>query len=171
MFAGWSDYFLLIGTAAATLIGLLFIVVSLTSGMEEKNPQGVKVFTTPVVFHLTMALTVSALLLAPRPIYGPAGGLVALCALIGLGYAVFVSIRLGAPGGVEPSHWSDVWFYGVTPGAIYLAMLGAAWTIGQASDAAPFFVGATLLALLLASIRNAWDLITWIAPRSKGPAG
>jgi hypothetical protein len=34
MLEGWKDYFLLVGSAAAALIGLLFVVVTLTAGRE-----------------------------------------------------------------------------------------------------------------------------------------
>ena len=64
-------------------------------------------------------------------------------------------------------HWTDLWFYGVLPIALY-ALLGA---IGFAfwedwAHARAGLAGFITFALLLA-IRNEWDLITWIAPRSE----
>ena len=32
MFAGWNNYFMLLGAASGSLIGLLFVVVTLTAG-------------------------------------------------------------------------------------------------------------------------------------------
>jgi len=63
-------------------------------------------------------------------------------------------------------HWSDLWFYGVAPGLIYLALLVVAWGTAIGAVWSPEGVAAVVTAALLLAIRNEWDLITWIAPRS-----
>jgi hypothetical protein len=35
MFEGWSEYFFMIGSSAAALIGLMFVVVTLTAGHQS----------------------------------------------------------------------------------------------------------------------------------------
>jgi len=37
MFEGWDNYFVLLGTASAGLIGLLFVVITLTSNFERSR--------------------------------------------------------------------------------------------------------------------------------------
>jgi hypothetical protein len=69
------------------------------------------------------------------------------------------------------AHWTDKWFYGVCPTAIY-ALLGAVavgfWTGCQwAADG----LAVVLTAGILLAIRNEWDLITWIVPRGSTGAG
>jgi hypothetical protein len=42
---GWSDYFFMIGSAAVALIGLMFVVVTLTAGRHRgKLERGKKLF-------------------------------------------------------------------------------------------------------------------------------
>ncbi len=51
--AAWHDFYLMLGPTAGALIGLLFVVVTLTAGMERKKvAKGMAVFLSPTVFHL-----------------------------------------------------------------------------------------------------------------------
>lgn len=70
MFEKWSDFYVMTGGASAALIGLLFIVVTLSAASEAANEQvdltrGHSVYASPAVFHLGVVLFVSALGLAP----------------------------------------------------------------------------------------------------------
>jgi hypothetical protein len=62
----WHDFFLLCGTAAVTLTGALFIVISLgPSIIAAKIDTGVKAFVTPNAVYFTSVLIVAQVLLAP----------------------------------------------------------------------------------------------------------
>jgi hypothetical protein len=165
MFAGWDEFYLLIGGAAGGLIGLLFIVITLIrSGETGLKLRGASVFMTPTVAHLAMVLTLSALATAPKlslPATGAlflAGGAVCLAFT---GRALFML----AVGSVKATHWTDLWGYGVAPFAAALALAisaGAAWF---APDWAARGIAASIVAMLLIAIRNAWDLVTWITAK------
>ena len=165
MFHGWDSFYLLIGGASGALIGLLFVVETLTAGYErDKALAGASVYVTPILFHFAAALVVSAVALTPGLSVAAAAGLVGLCAVAGLGYSIHVSVRLRLGRIPEPAHWSDFWFYGCAPSAGYLA-LGAAAAGAAASPAkGPYAIAAATLAILLIAVRNAWDLVTWLAP-------
>jgi hypothetical protein len=63
---GWHDFYLLVGTAGATLLGLLFIAVSLGAGYLTKERQsGIRTFMSPVVIHFTSVFFLSAIALFP----------------------------------------------------------------------------------------------------------
>ncbi|HEX4507471.1 MAG TPA: hypothetical protein VH722_17210 [Alphaproteobacteria bacterium] len=163
MFAGWQTFYQMTGEAAATLTGLLFIVASLTSGgQNRKHERGVMLFTTPTVFHLASVLAISALALAPD---GERSRIVLMIGWAGLSvaYTLFLAVHLARI--EDPTHWSDFWWYGAAPVAVYLALAGAGaitWAhIPHAAD----LLALCLIALLLVTIRNAWDLITWLALR------
>ena len=50
----WHDFYLLVGTAGATLLGLLFVAVSLGIGFLTEERQGAtRTFMSPVVIHFT----------------------------------------------------------------------------------------------------------------------
>ena len=45
----WHEFYLLVGTAAATLLALLFVAVSLGTGyLSDKDQRGPRTFMSPV---------------------------------------------------------------------------------------------------------------------------
>jgi hypothetical protein len=172
MFKDWDNFYLMIGSAAGALIGLLFVVVTLTTNLgRDKAARGQQLYMTPIVFHLGVILVLSAVTAVPDLDAPVTGTLVAVAALMGLAYAGFVTSQIGRRKTPEPPHWSDVWCYGVAPGVVYLGLLAAALAIGTARTFADYTIAATLVTLLVVSIRNAWDLVTFLAPGDRGADG
>jgi hypothetical protein len=169
MFEGWDGFYLLIGGAAGALIGLVFVVVTLTSGMDRSSAlRGSSIYMTPTVFHFGVVLVIGAVALAPSLSAPAVGTLIAVAALAGLAHAVTATVRITSRKTPEPPHWSDVWWYGVGPTAAYVglgAVAASAWISPADTPHATAFV---LLILLVIAIRNAWDLVTWLAPRRDG---
>ncbi len=165
MFEGWENFYLMIGGAAGALIGLLFVVATLTGGLGADQAQvGAKIYLTPTVFHLAVILTGSAVSAVPHLTAHPAGALFAAAAVLGLLYSINVARMLRGPVHVEAPHWTDFWCYGVAPGVIYLAQAAAAAALAMSVPWAQNALAAAFVALLLIAIRNAWDLVTTIAP-------
>jgi hypothetical protein len=166
MFEGWDNYFVLTGTAAGGLIGLLFVVITLTAGFERSRAlKGSEIYMTPNLVHFAIVLVASAVVLAPRVPPRVMALILAGAALSGLGNAVrtCLGIRDFAQNG-SPPHWSDMPLYGVAPGVLYVLLLGVAAAIWLQASFAAAALAAFLMVLMLLSIRNAWDLITWMAP-------
>src|SRR3954471_14947575 len=66
MFHGWDEYYFMIGSSAAALIGLLFVVATLSAGRDRSTVEtGSRLFTTPLVAHLGAILLLSGATLAP----------------------------------------------------------------------------------------------------------
>jgi len=173
VFRDWDSFYVIIGSAAAGLIGLLFIVVTLTASFErERVMRAIDIYTTPVAVHFALVLTTCAIAMVPRLPLAATAALFGLCAIVGFFNAVksCIGIHQGIPGG-ERSHWSDLWLYGVVPAALYLGLAGAALGLLTHAAWALLTTAAVVLALLLAAIRNAWDLVTYMAPRAKDRAG
>ena len=169
MFQGWDSFYLLIGSAAAGLIGLLFVVATLTGNRELASAlRGARLFLTPTVFHFAVVLVLSALALAPGPVPHAVGLLVGAAALAGLVYSAAITVALVRGEAHETPHWSDFWCYGIVPAAIYLGVAGMAVALWVAAPCAVPGLAVLLLVLLLAAVRNAWDLVTWLAPRRGG---
>jgi hypothetical protein len=169
MFEGWDSFYLLIGGAAGALIGLLFVVATLTGNVgREQATRGAQVYMTPTVFHFAMVLVTSALTAVPHLPQRAAASIVGAFGVLGLVYAANVSwmIRTKRVTADAP-HWTDIWCYGVVPTVLYLAMVAAAWTLETSKAWGPDAVAAVTLGLLLIGIRNAWDLVTWLAPAAK----
>jgi hypothetical protein len=166
VFHGWDGYFTLLGTAAAGLIGLLFVVVTLTSNYDRAKAQrGQSIYMTPTMLHFAVVLSISAMTLVPGLTPFRATALLAVATLIGLVNTVWACLGIRMLGkGEEPPHWTDFWLYGAAPAVIYVSLGAACVTFALGLDVAPHALGVLLLALLLLGIRNAWDLITWMAP-------
>jgi amino acid transporter len=152
---------------AGELIGLLFIVATLSAGRSsEKSETGQRLFTTPTVIHLAVVVVVSVLALAPGADNASASVLMVLVGLAATAYAVPIAIRISR--NPDPTHWSDFWYYGAAPAICCLALSAAAATVVARLPHAAYYTGLVLLVLLALAIRNAWDLVTWLARRRGG---
>jgi hypothetical protein len=171
MFEGWSDYFVLLGTAAAGLIGLLFVVVTLTANFERSRALWASgVYMSPVVASFALVLSASALTLVPGVTRPAFAGLLAIVATLGLAAALRSCLGIRKLSRSEsPPHWSDFWGYGLGPALTYFALEGAAVAIWREAGWALYLLAGLLLILLLNAIRNAWDLISWMAPGGPVP--
>jgi hypothetical protein len=170
MFHGWDNFFLMIGPAAGSLIGLLFVVVTLTAGRDrEVTLRGAALYLTPTVFDFGMVLAVSAAAMAPGLSPHTTALVIGALAVWGLGYTLLVGARLyKADTDIKP-HWSDVWMYGAMPPLVFLALLAADGLELIRPQLAPYAIAVVLMGILFMGIRNAWDLITWMAPMAGQP--
>lgn len=160
----WSNFYVMTGSAAASLTGLMFVVITLVTGTErlQKNPDGISAFSTPTVAHFGSALLVSAMLSAPwRLLVHPA----VLLGLIGLGGVVYV-LRVAFLANRLTSYDPDVedlTWYTLVPFVSYGAILGGAIALPAAPVNALFALAAGIVLLIFLGIRNAWDIVTYIA--------
>jgi hypothetical protein len=166
MFQGWDNYFMLLGTAAGSLIGLLFVVVTLTSGRDRAKAQrGQSLYLTPTVLHFAVVLSVSAMTMVPGLTPFRAAALLAVAAVVGLANTAWACFGIAAMAkGGDASHWSDFWLYGAAPAVLYAILAADCVCFALASAWAPHSLAILMLAVLLLGIRNAWDLVTWLAP-------
>ena len=165
MFEGWSDFFLMAGGAAAVLIGLIFVVISLMHDRPRSQVLGGSLlYMGPIVLGLSFVLALSGAALVPGIDAREFAMIAAIVAAWGLVRGVMSTIGIGR---LTKVHWTDVWFYGVAPVAVYLAFAAVAagfWTkAGWSQDA----LAAVITVALLLAIRNEWDLITWITPQNE----
>ena len=167
----WTNFYVIAGSSAGALTGLTFVVISFIVGRQTGSERrGLNAFTTPIVAHFTVVLLVAALLSAPWTALGPVVLLLSLGSLAGLAYACIVVWRMGRVVSYQPE-WDDWLWYGVLPLLAYtLLLLSALLLLGHTSQSL-FGVGAALLLLLAVGIRNAWDVVTYLAFRPTMDAG
>ncbi|HEX6442112.1 MAG TPA: hypothetical protein VF007_08000 [Stellaceae bacterium] len=162
----WHDFYALLGAGAATLIGAMFVVASIGSSfLTEKHGPQIRAYMTPNVIHLSTVLIGSALIMVPALDWLA----VSVCFGAG-GLAGFLYSGRGVwwMAGQELLLVDRLW-YGAIPMLGYTVILAAAVLIGlrQPAGVATLAVGPVLL--LIASIRNSWDLIVFYAQRTDGP--
>ena len=166
MFETWQNFFLLIGPSAAALIGWLFVVATLTqnSSNHAQTAYGMRVYSTPIVFHLAMIVLVCALTLMPHtPVAVIAGAVIAIAA-VGLVYCLYVGREMRS--GRLAGHWQDFWTYAVAVAIVYAVQLAAGIGLVLGCPESCWMLAGSFLAQLMVAIYNAWDLVTWIAPRA-----
>lgn len=166
---GWSDYFFMLGSAAAALIGLMFVVATLTAGRDSKALEaGKKLYTTPIVCHLGVIVLLSGAAVAPAPT-SPFLGLAALfIGALGIAYGVYITIGIYRARLASTFSGYDALWYGIAPALLYasIAVSGSAMLRGASWSQGAF--AAAMMALLLVSIHNEWDLVTFLAPDAPG---
>jgi hypothetical protein len=63
---GWSDFYTLIGSTAATLIGLIFVVINLGADHAKKGDKHrLRVGVTPTLVHFASLLFSALAMMAP----------------------------------------------------------------------------------------------------------
>jgi hypothetical protein len=166
----WHDFYVLIGTAAATLIGLMFVAASIAASyLTEKHLAGIQSFYTPTVVHFATVLITCVVLVAPLAAT-PLGVLLLAIGATGLGYASFVWVRMGRRGFTATIDLADRFWYALSPVAGHLLLVAAVLMLLVLGDERSLEVLAVaIVLLLLAAIRNAWDITAWAVTRS-GPA-
>jgi hypothetical protein len=159
----WHDFYMLLGTASAALMALLFVAASIgASFLTPERSTATRTFMSPVVFHLSAVLLLSLVVLVPTHAPLTLALVIGIGAVIGFAYTVFVLKGLVQTGTRDVA---DLFGYGVCPFLSYAAALLAAVLIAKLSVAGPEILAGALLLLLAINIRNAWDLMLAFARR------
>ncbi len=164
MLGSWSSYFVIVGSSAAALTGLMFVVITIVTGTERlrRSPDGVSTFSTPTVVHFGAALLVSAILSAPWHSLDRAAAIVGLVGLCGIFYAVRVMHRARRLNDYAADLEDWVW-YGILPLVAYGAVFAGAIDSFVFPAQALFAIAGGALLLIFIGIHNAWDVVTFIA--------
>src|SRR5260370_23842649 len=163
--ATWQNFYTIIGSAAATLTGLMFVVVTRIAQVRVRvsSPsEAFATFNTPNVFHFGAALLVAAILSAPWPALWNAGLLLGLSGLGGMIYVVIVLRRARRQTDYQPVLEDWLW-HTVFPLVSYTALLLAAMVLPGHPAHALFVIAAATVLLLFIGIHNAWDNVIYIA--------
>jgi hypothetical protein len=163
VFASWESFYVIIGSSAAALTGLNFVVIALSAEAHTPTPteDAIKAFSTPTVVHFGVVLFLSALLTAPWPSITPADIGFYGAALFGVAYVLMIMRQAFRQKDYKPVLEDWVWHFGI-PLIAYLVLLIAAITMLDHTTTALFLVAASSLVLLYTGIHNAWDSVTWM---------
>ena len=162
-FAAWENFYVIIGSSAAALTGLQFVVIVLGA---EANVLGsastTSAFSTPTVVHFCAVLFISALLSAPWHGLSSAGLALGACGVAGVVYALMVYRQARRQTAYVPVFEDWLWHCWL-PLIGYGALLVAAFVLRRHPAPSLFVIGATALLLLFIGIHNAWDAATYLA--------
>lgn len=166
--ARWHEFYSLLGEAAATLIGLLFVAATVSSGVFSSQRRApLRIFLSASVVHFSSILAICLIVLTPVQTWRSFGVLVAGFGIFGLIYCGMMwrdSVHDGLTARIDTE--DRIW-YVLFPILAYL--LASASGVALALRLEP---GCTTLAvaagvLMAAGIHNAWDITIWIITRPR----
>ena len=157
-FERWHDFFVLVGTAGATLVALLFVAVSIGAGfLTDGRRAATRAFFSSVVVHFTAIFFVAAIGLVPSHSEPFVATIIGGAAIVGGGVAIFTTVELIRHDWTK--YLQDHFGYGVLPVICYISLLVAAGMVYTDRAEAMDVLAGSLLVLMIVNIRNAWDLM------------
>ena len=162
----WSNFYVITGSAAAGLTGLMFVVIALGRETIEKAEGGVRAFGTPTVMHFCIVLLIAAILSIPRHSSTSLGLCLGATGVAGVALSLWVAVQARRQVHYSPSISDWIWHVAM-PLVGYVALTAGAAMLPRSPLMALDTVAATSLLLLFIGIHNAWDSAVWIATRDK----
>jgi hypothetical protein len=157
----WGEFYVITGTSAGALAGLMFVVIALRAERGSQVIEEVEAYATPTVVHFTTVVIVAGILTVPEQTELSLSLCLAAAGLAGLVYSIWVMLQ------VKRTAYADVlsdWMWrSVLPVLGYAGIVAAAPLLWWDSAAALYVVGAVALLFLALGIHNAWDAAVWIA--------
>jgi hypothetical protein len=159
----WQNFYLLTGGASATLIGLLFVALSLGSHLvTTESQQHLDAYVSPVLLYFVSVLMVACLMLIPNsPV------LLLVVGLAGMGLWGLIRVARIMIFMLRPDHTVLLynWFtHVIFPGSSYLLFVLAG--LGLLVDnltLALLAVAFGVIILLVSAIWHSWELVLWVA--------
>lgn len=166
--AAWHEFYGVLGGAAATLTGLLFVAASVGAGVFSRDRRGaVRMFLSASVVQFGCILAVSLSVLAPVDHWSWPGAVAAATGLFGLAYSAAAwrtAMRDGLFAKLDLDDW--LWYaFGPVAGYASIAAAGALLIAGWAPGV--LSLASAVCALLVIAIHNAWDITVWTITRQR----
>jgi hypothetical protein len=168
---GWESYYVIVGSSAAALTGLQFVVIALINDLHTRaSNDTLGAFGTPTVVHFCVALLTASILSAPWATLASPALALGITGLAGLLYAAIVIRRARRQKDYKPVA-EDWLFHTILPVGAYGAIVGGALGLVTHVGGAMFAIAAATLMLVFIGIHNAWDTVTWITTTRGGREG
>jgi hypothetical protein len=169
MLAQWHEFYALLGTAAAALIALLFVAVSIGTSVLTPEPESRRntgTYLSPVVFHYANVLFLSLIALIPTQTWESFGLVIGAASIGSVIYSIVIAVRVHRN---SISDLADRLCYGAIPALCYATGLVVARLLFEEKPAGLNVLAGAALFLLVINIRNAWDLMMSLARRVNRP--
>jgi hypothetical protein len=168
----WQTFYFLVGGAAAGLVGLTFVAITVGSGLITKQDiAGLRTFTNPSLIHFIYVLVTAAVVVMPTVTRMQLGIILVLTGLVSSGRALSALPFMWHQYKrhvVDMHDW--VWYF-LAPMAGYLLYMGtgAELLMGTPGQTLNGLAWASVL-FLVAGIRNTWDMVLWFMLMKDDPS-
>ena len=158
----WESFWVIVGSSAGGLTGLMFVVVALVRESSlPRNPDTINAFGTPNVIHFVAVLFLAAVLSAPWHQMKDPAHVVGATALAGIVYVCIVLRRMLRQSEYKPVLEDWIW-HQILPMIGYALLFVGAAGMSHDQSWALFVIGAVALLLLFVGIHNAWDTVAYV---------
>jgi hypothetical protein len=166
--ASWRDFYALLGTASATMIGLLFVAASVGSGVFSSDKRApLRMFLSASIVNFSSILAVSLIVLTPLTNRALVGALVIAAGLFGLAFYGVTGRETVRDGLYQKIDLEDRIWYAFLPVAAYLLETATGITLAAGYALGWPALALTAGALLVIGVHNAWDITVWSISRRR----
>jgi len=169
-FQNWQTFYFLVGGAAAGLVGLTFVAITVGSGViTQREIAGLRTFVNPTLIHFIYVLVTASVVVMPTVTRMQLGILLVLAGLGSSGRALTSLPFMWQQYKKNIVDMHDWAWYFLAPVVSYLMYVGAgAGLLLGKRQALDGLAWASIL-LLVAGIRNTWDMVMWFMLSKKEP--
>jgi uncharacterized SAM-binding protein YcdF (DUF218 family) len=166
LFERWANFYLLMAEAAAALIGLLFVVITLAAERRLSATAKIPIYLTPTAIYFASVLFLAALLTFPNHTRPTTTLCVGLLGLIGLIYTGSFFFRRSIRNSYyDPLEWIP---YAAFPFTAYVLVVSGGVLCLRDPKLGLTLVAAGMLSLLAVAIRNSWAIAIEIVSTPPG---
>jgi hypothetical protein len=153
----WGNFYVITSTAAAALIGLLFVLITLAAERRRKELAKIRIYLTPTVVYFGSVFLLAALLTFPDHTRVTATLCCCIVGGIGLLYTASLLLSKGARK-TRYNEVTDIAMYVACPAAAYALLVLGGVVLGDAPQRGLTFAAAGMLALIMLAVRNSWAI-------------
>ena len=158
----WESFWVIVGSSAGGLTGLMFVVVALVRESSlPRSSDTINAFGTPNVIHFVVVLLLAAVLSAPWQRMKDPAHVVGATSLAGIVYVLVVLRRMVRQSGYKPVLEDWIW-HQILPMIGYAVLFVGAAGMAYDQPWALFLIGGVALLLLFVGIHNAWDTVAYV---------
>ena len=169
MLDGWSNFFTLTGSAGATLVGLLFIVITLNTDLSTSRTLDIaRASMTPALYSFSGVMIQSMVAVVPWGSNLPGGVIFVLLGIGGVIYRIN-AVRVRSTLHLKAVQGKVDWiFHNAVPvGSSVILIFGGAGLVAGAAFA-PFAIAGSSTLLLVSGIYRTWgETLALIGTRGK----
>jgi hypothetical protein len=164
----WHEFYTLLGTASATMVGLLFVAATVGAGVFSRDRRAaLRVFLSASVVNFSLLLSASLVVLAPVRSWVLLGVMIVACGLFGLAHSCLAWRDTLHDGLIKAIDLEDRVCYIVLPIVGYLLMAGAGVVLALRLDMGCAALAGSMGLLLAVGLHNAWDITVWSITRRR----
>lgn len=159
----WSEFYIAVGTGAATLTGLMFIAVTFGSKLiTQRTVKAAQAFLSPIINHFGEAFILSCVALIPEQtaFLGVSCIVYSVVRMIKLRHGYYHLKNNDHPEDIDYTDWLSTL---IVPLICHLSFItsGIAFLMGK--EWGPYGIAISMLGLLFIGIVNAWEMLIWMA--------